>query len=86
MKVVLHLGEPFWRTVSQRELELALPAGSTVAEAFRAAAGDHPALASDLLGNGEAHPAVFVGDEAADLDTVLDDGARIHVLWPISGG
>jgi molybdopterin converting factor small subunit len=85
MKISLRLGEPFWRTVGQREIEVAVPDGATVADALAALAQIHPALASDLS-NGEAQPTLFVGDEVASPDSPLANGAKVYLVWPVSGG
>ena len=85
MRVIVHLGEPFWRTVGRREVEVALTEGATVADAFSALKQLHPALAAELE-NGEAQPAIFVSDEEARLESPLREGEKIHVVWPVSGG
>ena len=85
MNITVHLGEPFWRVVGQREATVALTAGATVAGALAVLSQRHPDLAADL-DNGEAHPAVFINDEIARLDSPLTDGAKLYVVWPVSGG
>ena len=85
MRVVVHLGEPFWRAAGRREVEVALTEGATVADAFSALKKLHPALAAEL-DNDEAQPAIFVSDEEAGFDHRLADGAKMHVVWPVSGG
>lgn len=81
----VHLGEPFWRAVGQREVRLTLSEGATVADALAALSEHYPALARDLR-SGEAAPAVFVNDELATMESRLTDGARLHIVWPVSGG
>jgi sulfur carrier protein ThiS len=85
MRVVVHLGEPFWRSVGQRELSVALHAGATVFDALASLAQQYPALAADLH-NHEAQPALFMNDEAAVPESPLVDGAKLHIVWPVSGG
>mgnify|MGYP001562678259 FL=1 len=85
MNVTVHLGEPFWRAVGQREVTLALGDDSVVSDALSALGKQHAALAAELA-NGEAKPIIFVNDEQAALDSRLADGAKIHVVWPVSGG
>ncbi|MBI4314890.1 MAG: MoaD/ThiS family protein [Chloroflexi bacterium] len=85
MNVIVHLGEPFWRAAGQREIALALGDGATVSDALRAVGQRHPALAGELDG-GEVTPMVFVNDEEARTDRRLTDGAKIYVVWPVSGG
>ena len=85
MNVIVHLGEPFWRAAGQREVEVSLAPGACVADALTALINRYPALASDLSGR-EAHPAVFMGDEQAAPESPLAEGARLHIVWPVSGG
>jgi molybdopterin converting factor small subunit len=84
VNVIVHLGEPFWRAAGQREIALALGEGATVSDALHAVGRRHPALAGDL--GGEVTPMVFVNDEEAQADSRLTDGAKIYVVWPVSGG
>ena len=84
MNVIVHLGEPFWRAAGQREIALALGEGATVSDALHAVGRRHPALAGDL--GGEVTPMVFVNDEEARTDRRLTEGAKIYVVWPVSGG
>jgi molybdopterin converting factor small subunit len=85
VRVIVHLGEPFWRAAGKREVEVALAEGATVADAFSALRQLHPALAAEL-DNDEAQPAIFVSDEEASLESPLSEGEKIHVVWPVSGG
>lgn len=85
MKVVFYLGEPFWRAVGQRQVEAQVEAPATVAQALAALAQAYPALAADLQ-TAEAVPAVFVDDQAAEPGQLVPPGARLHVVWPVSGG
>ena len=85
MIVTVHLGEPFWRQVGRREVELTLADSATLADACAALMQLHPALAPEL-GNGEAKPVWFLNDEEGQPENLLVDGATIHVVWPVSGG
>lgn len=85
MKVTVRLGEPFWRAINVRAVELSLPDGACVADALAALGAGYPALAPDLRGD-EAHPAIFLDEEEARPETRLAEGAKIHVVWPVSGG
>ena len=85
MKITVRLGEPFWRTVGRRDIELALDSGATVADALASLKQALPALA-DELDSGEAEPALFLEDEIAKLELPLTDGARLYLVWPVSGG
>lgn len=85
MKVQIHLGEPFWRAAGQRQVEVALAKNATVADAFDVLTKRYPALATEF-NNKEALPALFLDDEVAHLDSRLAEGAKLHVVWPVSGG
>lgn len=85
MRVVVHLGEPFWRRAGQREIELDLADGATVADAFIALAQAHPALRTDL-GDGELQPAAFMNDAVALPEAPLAPDATLYIVWPLSGG
>ena len=85
MNVTVHLGEPFWRAIGQREMIVALGTHAVVSDALSVLGKQHAALAAELA-NGEAPPIIFVNDEQAALDSRLTDGAKIHIVWPVSGG
>ncbi len=85
MNVIVHFGEPFWRTVGKREVEVSLASGATVADAFAVLVKRYPALAAEL-DNTEAKPALFVSDQEAGLTSPLTEGSKVHVVWPVSGG
>lgn len=85
MKVTIHLGEPFWRATGQRVMTIALGDDAVVSDALSELGKQHAALAAELA-NGEAKPIIFVNDEQATLNSRLADGAKIHVVWPVSGG
>ncbi|MBI5052299.1 MAG: MoaD/ThiS family protein [Chloroflexi bacterium] len=85
MKVFLHLGEPFWRAAGKREVEIILNDGATISDALASLAKTYPTLAQDLDGK-EAKPMLFLNDEEASPEKILSNGAKIHVVWPVSGG
>ncbi len=85
MNVIVRLGEPFWREIGARSVELLLPDDARVADALDALITRYPILASDLR-NGEAHPALFLDEAEARLESRLADGATLHIVWPVSGG
>ncbi len=85
MKVSVHLGEPYWRSINARDVEVALPDRATVASLLSALFDRYPALAPDLR-DGEIRPAIFVDDVEAQPDRLLSDEAHIHIVWPVSGG
>ncbi|MGH2605648.1 MAG: MoaD/ThiS family protein [Anaerolineales bacterium] len=85
MKVTVHLGEPLWRVVQQRSVELELPAGALVADALEALVRRHPNLAGEMEDQ-EVPWAYFVGDDQAERVSPLSEGATLHLLWALSGG
>lgn len=85
MRVVVHLGEPFWRTAGQREVSVTLDDNAAVSDVLATLVQIHPALAAELH-NGEVQPAFFMNDEEARPESRLVDGAKLHVVWPVSGG
>jgi hypothetical protein len=85
MKITFLLGEPYWRSAGRREVAVSLPAPASVAQALAALAGAVPALRADLAGT-EGAPAVFVDDEVAGPEHALTGDARLHLVWPVSGG
>lgn len=85
MKITVRLGEPFWRTVGQRNVELTLGQGATVADALDALKQAHPTLA-DELSSGEGEATLFLEDEVAQPELPLRDGSKLYLVWPISGG
>jgi hypothetical protein len=85
VKVTIHLGEPLWRAVGKREVELDMAEGATVADAFAALAQAYPLLGSEL-GHAEMQPATFMQDAEALPEAPLSAGAKLYILWPLSGG
>ena len=85
MRVIVRLGEPFWRTINTRSVELSLPDDAHVTDALDALIARYPMLASDLR-EGEARPAMFLDDEEARPDSRPAEGATLHIVWPVSGG
>ncbi len=85
MKAIVHLGEPYWRSINARDVEVTLPDRATLASLLLALVDRYPALAPDLR-DGEVRPAIFVDDAEAQPDRLLPDEAHIHIVWPVSGG
>ncbi len=85
MKVSVHLGEPYWRSIDARDVEVTLPDRATVTLMLLVLFDQYPALAPDLR-DGEVRPAIFVDDAEAQPDMRLHDGSHIHIVWPVSGG
>jgi hypothetical protein len=85
MIITFCLGEPFWRRVGQREVQAQVDPPATVAQALAVLAGAYPALGADLAEAGGAL-AVFLDEAAAEPARPVPDGARLHLLWAVSGG
>ncbi len=85
MKVIAHLGEPYWRAINTRAVEMQLPDHATVAMMLSALFEQYPSLAPDLR-DGEVRPAILVDDDEAQPDMMLHDGLHLHIVWPVSGG
>jgi sulfur carrier protein ThiS len=93
--IIVKLGEPFWRKVGQRKLQLALPKDASVQDALARLQSDYPelepALRGQELGRLSGLPvAVFVEDQLVRLekagDVTLHSGQRLHILLPVGGG
>ncbi len=83
MRVKVRLGEPFWRIVGERNLELELSPGSNVRDLLAHLCREFQALEKEFE---EAPPQIFIEDIQAKRDSLLSDGARIHLVWAVSGG
>jgi MoaE-MoaD fusion protein len=67
--------------VGAREVELDLPAGSSIEDAWTALVALHPTLAS-----GRAYVRFARNADYADADTSLVDGDELAIIPPVSGG
>lgn len=83
MQVRVRLGEPFWRSVGRRELEVDMAAGATVADLLGDLCREHPALAVEIE---STEPSLFIDEEEAEKESILDEGCRVHLVWAIAGG
>jgi molybdopterin converting factor small subunit len=83
MQVIIHLGEPYWRITGGRVVNMELDESAVLADLIALLRQRWPALAHDL---DEASPMFFVNDTQADLDTRLESGSHVHILWPMAGG
>ena len=43
----------------------------------------YPGLVNELE---EAPPLIFISEEEASIETKLNDGDKVHIVWPIAGG
>ncbi len=85
MKVTVLLGEPLWRQVGQRELEIDLAPSARVGDLVLQLATAYPALGPWLDG-AEVPPTIFLDEAVADPMTPLHEGARPMLAWALAGG
>jgi molybdopterin converting factor small subunit len=83
MKINARLAEPFWRSVGQRDLTLEIDAGARVSDVIERLRATYPGLAKEL---DISPPLIFVEEHEASLETLLVDGNRIYLMWPVAGG
>jgi sulfur carrier protein ThiS len=95
MRITLRLGDPLWRKVGQRRLDLELAEGQTAADALALFTARYPAAGADLLPDGQSAQErlpyhLFVNHrkipwEAAGA-TPLRDGDQVVVFLIVVGG
>lgn len=85
MKVTIRLGEPLWREVGRREVEMDVPDTTRVGDLLGAMASAYPTLRPWLDGS-EVPPMVFLDEAVADPATPLREGARPMLTWALAGG
>lgn len=83
MHISVHFGEPYWRSTGQRELHVEIEEGARLANLMALLRVRHPALDSDLA---ETVPMVFVDEVEVGPEARLEDGSRVHLVWPLAGG
>lgn len=83
MQIHIRLAEPFWRAVGKRDLTLEAVEGARVKEILDLLRQIYPALDAEM---DESPPMVIIGEEEASGDTMLEDEAQVHLVWPIAGG
>ena len=83
MKINVRLAEPFWRAVGLREIEMTMNPASRADDLLAALREQYPTLGMEF---DQTPPHIFIGDVEAPRDTLLMDGARVHLVWPIAGG
>ena len=77
------MGEPYCRTVSQRDVELELEDQAHISDLLALLTKRYPALQQELV---QAPPHLFIGDQEVDEQCPLKEGDRLHMVWPIAGG
>jgi molybdopterin converting factor small subunit len=83
MRVQVRLTEPFWRSVGKRVLEIEVEENALVGDLMRLLTKTYPELGREFA---EAAPMVFVGEEEAAAESLLEEGQLVHLVWPIAGG
>jgi molybdopterin converting factor small subunit len=85
MLITVQLGEPLWRQVGNKSIELELDELATVGHLVDRLLEQYPLL-DEYLANEETPPTVFLNDELVDRETLLKDGDRPMLIWAITGG
>lgn len=83
MKINVRLAEPFWRAVGLREIEMTLNPASRADDLLVALREQYPSLGIEL---DQSPPHIFIGDVEAQRDSLLTDGACVHLVFPFAGG
>lgn len=97
MKVTVRLGEPVWRAIGQRRVEIEAPgAACTLAELLERLVSAHPKLTGELCGDGNGagsldyHFTFFLHDrlvKPADMaGQQVGDGEEVMIVLPMAGG
>jgi len=83
MRIHVRLAEPFWRAVGQRDLDLEIENNAAVSDLLALLQDRFPALVNEMA---QAQPHFFIAEQEANPETSLQDGARVHIVWPVAGG
>jgi hypothetical protein len=83
VKVYVRLAEPFWRAIGLREIEMDINPASRVDDLLVALREQYPSLGMEF---DQTPPHIFIGDVEASRDSLLNEDARVHLVWPIAGG
>lgn len=83
MNIRVRLAEPFWRSVGQRDLHVELGKHANLGELLGTLQKQYPALIAEM--EAETYH-IFINDTENGLDAALEEGDRIHIVWPIAGG
>ena len=95
MRVSFKLGEPLWRKVGARRVELDLPAGQTASDALADLAARYPQAGADLLPDGSSAQErlpyqLFVNHRKIPWEqagqTVLNEGDQVILFLIVVGG
>lgn len=83
MRVQVRLAEPFWRSVGKRDLQVELDKHATLGNLLSLLHQQYPALSTEM--EAETYH-IFINDTENGLDALLQEGDRVHIVWPIAGG
>lgn len=83
MKINVRLAEPFWRAIGLREIVMTMTPASRADDLLVALREQYPRLSIEF---DQTPPHIFIGDVEATHDSLLADGAQVHLVWPIAGG
>ena len=88
MNVVVRYLAQLRQAAGRAEERLDLPGGSSVSDLVKHLGGRDGRLRGVLLDGGEARGSLllFVGDEQASRDRILQDGDEVTLMTPIAGG
>jgi molybdopterin converting factor small subunit len=85
MNITVRLGEPLWRKVNTKEINLELPTGAVVADSLTSLGQQYPAI-DTFLNRAEVPPTIFLNNELAAANTPLVEGAQLMLIWAVAGG
>ena len=83
LKIQIRLAEPFWRAIGLREIQMTMNPASSVDDLLVALREQYPSLGVEF---DQTPPHIFIGDVEASRDSLLNEDARVHLVWPIAGG
>ena len=93
MRIVVKMGDPLWRAVGQRQIELELADGVSLADALASMQTTFPDFGMALEAGGTRLGVpfnFFVNRKLVKADDLaqhrLKEGDRLHILAPIVGG
>jgi molybdopterin converting factor small subunit len=94
MRIIVRIGDLFWRVAGKRQIELTMGDGATAADVIAQLATVSPALAAELLPGGVTRGGlpyhIFVNRRrVAEADLAarrLKDGDSVHIISPTAGG
>lgn len=83
VQIHIRFAEPFWRAVGLREVQMTMNPASSVDDLMVVLREQYPSLGIEF---DQTPPHIFIGDVEVTRDSLLTDGARVHLVWPIAGG